>query len=357
MPCIHYLIRFQEEQIKALLDSGNKVNIINPDFAQKLGFKIWKTNVGAQKIDGSALETFGMVIADFQIENKIGRPRFFQETFLVANTKFKVILGMLFLKLSNVDMSFGERTFMWRTYIFNEALPATEQVQIIDKKDFIIVALDANSKTFVVHVAIREQEEMPVHSERQAQIKAQVKALLFNKAFIEVPAEYFNYSNVFSMEYVAEFPENTEMNEHAIKLEEGKQPLFGPIYSLEPVELETLKIYIKTNLANGFIRPFKSPAGALILFNRKSDESFHLCLDYWDLNNRTIKNQYLLPLIGELLDWFDRAKQFTQLDLTNAYHRMRIREGDEWKTAFRTRYRYFKYQVMPFGLSNTPATF
>ena len=123
------------------------------------------------------------------------------------------------------------------------------------------------------------------------------------------------------------------------------------------MELKTLKAYIETNLANGFIRPSKSPAGAPILFDRKSDGSFRLCVDYRGLNNLTIKNQYPLPLIGESLDRLGRAKRFTQLDLTSAYHRMRIREGDEWKTAFRTRYGHFEYQVMPFGLTNAPASF
>ena len=147
------------------------------------------------------------------------------------------------------------------------------------------------------------------------------------------------------------------MTEHAIELEEGRQPSFGPIYSLEPVELETLKTYIETNLANGFIRPFKSSAEAPILFDKKPDKSLRLCVDYWGLNNLTIKNRYPLPLIGESLDRLGRAKRFTQLDLTNAYHRMRICEGDEWKTAFKTRYGHFEYQVMPFGLSNALATF
>ena len=118
-----------------------------------------------------------------------------------------------------------------------------------------------------------------MHSKRQAQIKAQVKALLFNEASTEVPAVYSDYSNVFSAEYVAKLPENTRVNEHAIKLEEGKQPSFRPIYSLGLVELEILKTYIKTNLANGFIRPSKSPAGAPILFDRKLDRSFRLCVD------------------------------------------------------------------------------
>ena len=118
-----------------------------------------------------------------------------------------------------------------------------------------------------------------------------------------------------------------------------------------------LKIYIQTNLANGFIRPSRLPANAPILFICKKDGSFWLCVDYWGLNNLIIKNRYPLPLIGKSLERLGRAKHFTQLDLTNTYHQMRIRENDEWKTAFQTWYGHFEYQVMPFGLSNAPATF
>ena len=225
----------------------------------------------------------------------------------MANTKFEVILEMLFLKISNAEVSFGEGILTWKTYTTNETLPTTERVQIVNPKEFVIAALDIDSKTFVVHVAIRKQEEMPVHSEKQAQ----VGALLFDKASTKVLAEYSNYSNVFSAENATELPENTGMNKHAIKLEEGKQPLFGLIYSLGQVELEILKTYIKTNLANGFIRPSKSPAGAPILFDRKPDGSLRLCVDYRGLNNITIKNRYPLPLIGESLDRLGRARRFT----------------------------------------------
>ena len=119
------------------------------------------------------------------------------------------------------------------------------------------------------------------------------------------------------------------MNKHAIKLKEDKQPPFGPIYSFGPIELETLKTYIETNLVNGFIRPSKSPAGAPILFDRKPNRSFRFCVDYQGLINITIKNRYPLSLIGESLNQLDRTRRFTQLDLTNAYHWMKIREGDE----------------------------
>ena len=96
---------------------------------------------------------------------------------------------------------------------------------------------------------------MPVYAEKQAQIQdgAQFGALLFDKTLTEVSVKCSDYSNVFSAENAAKLPENTGMNEHAIELEEGKQPPFGPIYSLGSVELQTLKTYIKTNLANGFI--------------------------------------------------------------------------------------------------------
>ena len=83
---------------------------MNPAYVEKLGLKARKTNVGAQKVDGSALETFKIVIADFQMEDKVGRPRFFQKTFLVTDTKFEVILRMPFLKISNADVAFGKRT-------------------------------------------------------------------------------------------------------------------------------------------------------------------------------------------------------------------------------------------------------
>ena len=126
---------------------------------------------------------------------------------------------------------------------------------------------------------------MPVYSKKQTQIEIEIKALLFNKALTEGLVKYSDYSNIFLAEYAIEFLENTGMNEHAIKLEKGKQLSFGFFYSLRLVELEIFKIYIKTNLANDFIQPFKSPARVFILFNKKPNRSLRLCVDYWDLNN------------------------------------------------------------------------
>ena len=192
---------------------------------------------------------------------------------------------------------------------------------------------------------------MPIYLAQETQI-----ALLIAEE-VKIPTKYSDFSNVFLKEKASILSEVIELNQYAIKLQEGQQPPYGLIYSLGPIELETLKTYIKTNLANGFIWSSKSLAGAFILSVRKPDGSLRLCVDYQGLNNLIIKNWYPLPLIGESLDRLSRAKRFTQLDLTSAYHWMRIKVGNKGKTAFQTRYSHFEYQVMLFRLSNAATSF
>ena len=207
--------------------------------------------------------------------------------------------------------------------------------------EFAIAALDEEFETFVVYVAALEAllAGIAIHPSQ----KAQISALIRDKTPTIFLSEYVDYADIFSFKLTMELPENTGMNKQAIKLQEGKQPPYEPIYNLGPMELETLKTYIKTHLKIRFIWHFNSPVCAPILFDKKADGSFELCFKYWGLNNLTIKNWYLLPLIREALNWLSRAKQFNQLDLTSTYHQMRIKEGDEWKTAFRTWYSHFKY--------------
>ena len=149
--------------------------------------------------------------------------------------------------------------------------------------------------------------KLDVHPSR----RPQVSGLIAEEAPTKVSAEYSDFADVFSLDLASKFPEHTGINDHAIKLVNGQQLPYGPIYSLGPVELETLKAYIETNLANGFIRLSKSPASAPILFDWKSDSSLRLCVNYQGLNNLTIKNWYPLPLIRESLDMLEKARRFT----------------------------------------------
>ena len=357
VPCIWYPISFRKKSISvsALLDSGSEVNAIHPTLAWELKFPIRPTDVGAQKIDDIMLDTFEMVITAFSVTDKANQVKFFQETFLVANVSPKTVFGMPLLPLSGANIDFLGRELRWRTYITEEALPTTRCVDLVGKKEFAAAVLDPEHKTYVVYIGLVSSNTSPssflldVHLSRRPQI--------FGLIAKKVLAKYLDFADIFSPDLASKLLKHTGINNHVMELVNGQQPPYEPIYSLGPVELETLKAYIETNLANGFIRPSKSPANTPILFDQKSNSSLRLCVNYQGLNNLTIKNRYSLPLIGESLDRLGRAKRFTQLDLTSAYHRMRIREGDEWKTAFRTRYGHFEYQVMPFGLTNAPASF
>jgi hypothetical protein len=142
-----------------------------------------------------------------------------------------------------------------------------------------------------------------------------------------------------------------------IELQPDTSPPWGPIYPLSTPELEALRSYLDENLAKGYIRPSKSPAAAPIFFVKKKSGELRPVVDYRGLNKITVKNRYPLPLINEMLTRFTKAKYFTKIDLRGAYNLVRIKPGDEWKTAFRTRFGLFEYLVMPFGLTNAPSVF
>ncbi len=106
--CIRYPVTFKD-QTEALLDLGSEVNAMSQAFTQQLGLKIRKTNVGAQKIDGTTLETYGMIVFTFSVLNKDRRERFFEESFLLANVNPDIVLGMPFLTMRNANVDFQAR--------------------------------------------------------------------------------------------------------------------------------------------------------------------------------------------------------------------------------------------------------
>lgn len=117
--------------------------------------------------------------------------------------------------------------------------------------------------------------------------------------------------------------------------------------------------YIQSSLEAGIIRSSSSTTGVEFFFVSKKDKSLRPCIDYQGLNDVTIKTKtrYPLPLMSLAFELLQNTRIFTKVDLRNAYHLVRIREGDEWKIAFKTPNGHYEYLVMPFGLTNSPAVF
>jgi len=162
-----------------------------------------------------------------------------------------------------------------------------------------------------------------------------------------VSKEYHDFLPVFSEALAKNLPPYRSYD-HKIPLCKGFTPPFGPLYPLSKTKLKTLKEWLEENLSKGFIRTLSSPAASPILFVKKNDETLQLCVNYRGLNEGTIKNRYPLPLLQETLMRLSKARYFTCLDICGAYNLVRIAGGEEWKTAFRTRYGLYESFVMPF---------
>nr|GFB49709.1 putative reverse transcriptase domain-containing protein [Tanacetum cinerariifolium] len=145
--------------------------------------------------------------------------------------------------------------------------------------------------------------------------------------------------------------------EFQIDLVPGAAPVARKPYRLAPFEMKELAKQLKELSDKGFIRPSSSPWGAPVLFVKKKDGLFRMCIDYQELNKLMVKNRYPLPRIDDLFDQLQGSSVYSKIDLRSGYHQLRVREEDIPKTAFRTRYGHYEFQVMPFDLTNAPAIF
>ena len=171
-----------------------------------------------------------------------------------------------------------------------------------------------------------------------------------------VPTEYHDLAAVFDKTEAISLPPHRPYD-CAINLVPGAKLPTGRLYSISRPEQSALKDYISQSLASGIIRPSSSPLAAGFFFVKKKDGSLRPCIDFRQLNDITVKNKYPLPLLSSSFEPLVGSTIFSKLDLRNAYHLVRIKEGDEWKTAFNTPLGHFEYLVLPFGLTNAPAVF
>lgn len=298
--------------VTALIDDGSELNLISQRCVKELNLppSLENSYLGLKTINGQPMQAYGVHYLTLEVVDALGHARYFQEGFMATDTGSEdIVLGMPFLQCANPDIDHSQGTFEWRVYDAQIALTTVQRVEMVEPEVWVKNVLKG-ADAYLMHVkAIDDQST--------------------SSASLQIPTEYADFADVFSDTNAYVLPEHGS-HDHAIDLiDESKQPPYGPIYNLSEPELAVLRAYIDLHLKTGFIRPSKLPAGASILFAKKPDGGLRLCVDYRGLNNLTIKNRYPLPLVGESLDRLGRAQRFTKIDLTWAYNRVRIKEGDE----------------------------
>ncbi|KAI2649284.1 Retrotransposon-derived protein PEG10 [Labeo rohita] len=299
----------------ALIDSGAAGNFIDADFVKSnhLPLLSCSPHVAVAALDGRPLGTGKIRHTTDNVHLQIEPSH--RETirfFVITSPQTPVILGYPWLNQHGPTVSWATRTIThWSPYYQEHCLSTTSSTR---------------------------------------------EPLLPNNTFNSIPSDYSDLLEAFSRAKAARLPPHRP-GDCAIDLIPGTSPPRGWVFPLSRAESEAMNSYIQEELAKGFITPSTSPASAGFFFVKKKDGELRPCIDYRGLNEITIKYRYPLPLVPSALEQLRSARIFTKLDLRSAYNLIRIRAGDEWKTAFSTTSGHYEYQVMPFGLANSPSCF
>lgn len=312
-------LRYQQLSVSttAFVDSGAEANFIDQGFVTK--FKIPTVKLSCPRVikalDGSILTqvTHATALVDIVLSGNHSEHLSF---FLISSPSSPMVLGYPWLRGHNPQ---------------------------IDWETGRVVGWSSSCYTSCLRSAIPPSVTKPCNQDKPPDLSL-------------VPEIYHDLTEVFNKDRASALPPHRPYD-CAIDLLPGAPLPSSKLYSLSRPEHAAMETYIKESLAAGVIRPSSSPLGAGFFFVDKKDGSLRPCIDYRGLNNITVKNKYPLPLLSSAFEVLNGAKIFTKLDLRNAYHLIRIRKGDEWKTAFKTPLGHFEYRVMPFGLTNAPGIF
>ena len=368
---------------KALVDNGSEADLVDTSFARKQQLPIFKLtqSIPLKLGDGTPYaQLTEAALVDLQIGDHHE-----QKLFYIANlVKYKIILGDGWLKKHNPQINFKERSIAFNSADCFEkgclrhgkpckvyqagkeplrsptnqgpnvyAISASTFYCLARKKDhhgFMLLPRD-KEKYFSAATtnAVTADDYEKFMKGKQQYTREEIKK--------KVPQKYHSELEVFMKQDADQLPPHRP-EDHEIKLMEGTTAPYARNYKpMSTQELEAVRKYLDEHLGKGFIRPSSSSAAAPVLIVRKPGGGLRVCIDYRALNAVTIKNRYPIPMIQDTLNQLCKAKIYSKFDVVAAFNRLRIKEGQEWLTAFNTRYGQYEYLVMPFGLCNAPGTF
>ena len=341
--------------VTVLIDNGSEsYAIINEELARRLELELLPIEPRAVSgvIKGpvghiSHVTRFALDVGGFKDQRVFA--------YVLPGQSEDLILGRPWLQYH--DATLREKTGELTFFGYDTVIRSNDTIE----KTFPILGVKACAFAAVVR---REKRERTGNLEVFAASLADVERALRPKVSLtraeviaKLPSHYVDFVEVFDPKEAQKLPPNRPGVDQEICLEEGKEVPWGPLYNMSRDELLVLRKELTSLLDKDFIRASKSPAGAPVLFAKKPGGGLRFCVDYRGLNAVTKKDRYPLPLIRETLAALNTARWLTKLDVSAAFHRIRIAKGEEWKTAFRTRYGLYEWNVSPFGLANSPATF
>ena len=344
----------EEEGIitEVLLDSGATGLVMSEKFVRRHKFKRTKLErpVYVRNVDGM-LNYVGPIVDMVEVEIFFKGHKERTSINVIGGQKWSVILGMPWLEYHNpeIDWKTGEVKMTrcldecgkkWR--VGKQTKPEWKKQEEQEEK---------KKRRKPTIEEIRMIERIMEEKEKEEEDLIELRAI-----DEMVPRWFHKYLKMFEKKD-SERMSMRKAWDHAIDLREGFAPKKGKIYPLSRIEREEVQEFVKDQLRKGYIRPSKSPQTSLVFFMPKKDRKKRIVQDYQYLNSWTIKNNYPLLLISDLIDSIGKKKVLTKMDLRWGYNNVRIKEGNEWKAVFSMPEGLFEHTVMFFGLTNSPATF
>ena len=347
--------------VKYLIDSGASDCFVSNEFVAAHGLKTTKTKekLKIHLADGSVRVTTDCIR---QVCVSFGEHTEFLDLQVMKLPKYEVILGKFWLDRWNPQINWKKNTMQWKLgsrVVEITGIQTTQENEQISSLFHLGSYVEEISAQRMRKLAQREPvflavvRSVPEMNEEVVEINEEKTKTEYPIAVQKILREF---TDVFPKDLPVGLPPAREVD-HKIDLILGGEPPHRAPYRMSPQGLDELKQQLRDLTEKGYIQPSVSPFGAPVLFVPKKDGGVRMCVDYRALNKVTVHNRYPLPRIDELLDRLQGSRYFTKIDLRSGYYQIRMHPDSVQKTAFRTRYGHFEFLVLPFGLTNAPATF
>jgi hypothetical protein len=333
---------------QALVDSGATDNFMHPNFAKRmgLGMKALPNPKNIFNIDNTTNKS-GMITHYLDL-NVVTKGIHKEMCFLITDIgREEILLGYPWLATFKPKFNWRSATMAPQ---FMPVIISSINLCITRSQPIIAAVLSDSAK----HAIVRQLESESTIRGISTDLAVQAGT---HQATVKIPEEYKEFSSVFDNEASQRVPPSREWD-HAIDLKPGApDALDCKVYPMTREEDGELEKFLDEMVANGYIRPSKSLYASPFFFVKKKDGKLRPVQDYRRLNSHTVRNQYPLPLITQLILDLAGTWIFSKLDVRRGYNNVLIKEGDQWKAAFKTKFGFFEPLVMFFGMCNSPSTF